>query len=236
MIQVSQLQKSYNRQPVLNNLTFEVRPSELTLMVGINGAGKSTALKIICGILSKNHGDVWINGYNQLQGNSVIQRQLSFLPQGIAFHPGMKVWELLRFYARLRDVPMNRAEAQARRWGLESFIQSKSSELSGGLRQRLGLAVLMMADSPVLVLDEPGLSLDPQWRVEMQECLLQEARRGKTVLIATHLLGEWENRAQRCLHIQNGRLVGEFDSANLRNALLGKDETAPSSFQIGISS
>jgi ABC-type multidrug transport system ATPase subunit len=81
--------------------------------------------------------------------------------------------------------------------------------------QRLGLALLLMPDAPVLLLDEPGISLDPGWRRRLQTILHEEARRGKTVLVTTHLLGEWNNVAHRCLLCRSGRVEREIDPANL---------------------
>jgi ABC-type multidrug transport system ATPase subunit len=91
------------------------------------------------------------------------------------------------------------------------------------MRQRLALAVFALADAPVLLLDEPGLSLDPEWRYRLQTFLVEEARRGRTVLVATHLLGEWEGQTDRCLVIADGRNAGELPPERLRDAFFNRD-------------
>ena len=99
--------------------------------------------------------------------------------------------------------------------GLREFERVRTGELSGGMRQRLGLALLLLPDAPVLLLDEPGLSLDPGWRKRLQETLHFEAERGKTVLVTTHLVAEWNNVAHRCLLCRDGKIERELDPTNL---------------------
>jgi ABC-type multidrug transport system ATPase subunit len=99
--------------------------------------------------------------------------------------------------------------------GLSDVAGMRTGKLSGGMRQRLGLALLLLADAPVLLLDEPGLSLDPGWRKWLQQTLRFEAQREKTVLITTHLIAEWNNVADRCLLCRDGVIERELDPAEL---------------------
>ena len=99
-----------------------------------------------------------------------------------------------------------------------------AGKLSGGLRQRLGLAILLQPEVPVLLLDEPGLSLDPHWRRRLQALLRAEAAKGRTILLATHLLAEWEGVADCCLLCEEGCIPGKLDAANLRSSLLAKPQ------------
>jgi ABC-type multidrug transport system ATPase subunit len=99
--------------------------------------------------------------------------------------------------------------------GLREFADVRTNELSGGTRQRLGIALLLLPDAPVLLLDEPGLSLDPAWRKRLQETLRFEAARGKTVLVTTHLIAEWNNVAHRCLLCRDGIIDRELDPSHL---------------------
>jgi len=98
---------------------------------------------------------------------------------------------------------------------LGEFARVRTGALSGGTRQRLGLALLLLADAPVLLLDEPGLSLDPGWRKRLQETLHFEAQRGKTVLVTTHLVAEWNDVADRCLLCREGAIERELDPTDL---------------------
>jgi ABC-type multidrug transport system ATPase subunit len=139
------------------------------------------------------------------------------LPQRPDFHPRLTCIEIIHFYARLRGLAPSRCEAMLDLAGLREFARVRAGELSGGTRQRLGLALLLLPDAPVLLLDEPGLSLDPAWRKRLQDTLRFEAERGKTVLLTTHLVAEWNNVAHRCLLCCEGMIERELDPTNLPN-------------------
>ncbi len=217
MIVADNITKSYNRQPVLRGLSMTARAGEVTLLVGSNGAGKTTTLRTIAGLSHPDSGDVKIGGVSIVKDRIGAQRHLSFLPQGVAFHPRLTCRQVVRFYARLRGIDSARVEETLRITGLENEATKRTGALSGGLRQRLGIAVLLLPDAPVLLLDEPGLSLDPEWRDRLQSLLRHEAAGGKTVLVTTHLLAEWEGSADRCLLCQDGRVAREIDPNHLRN-------------------
>jgi ABC-type multidrug transport system ATPase subunit len=215
MIQAEHLTKSYGRKEVLRGLSLEARNGEVTLMVGPNGAGKSTTVKILAGLIGPDNGSGRINGFDIVKQRIAAQRSLSYLPQQPNFHPRLHCLEVLRFYARLRNVSPSRCEAMLEQTGLNDFAHVRTGELSGGMRQSLGIALLLLPDAPVLLLDEPGLSLDPGWRKRLQETLLFEARRGKAILITTHLIAEWNKLADRCLLCRAGVIEQELDPANL---------------------
>lgn len=223
MIAAENLLKSYRGNPVLRGLTFEAVAGEVTLLVGSNGAGKTTTLRIVAGVSRPDAGGVKVSGVDLLRQRQKAQEHLSFLPQSVAFHPGLTCRQVVRFYARLRQQSLDRADEMLSVMGLEAEAGKSTRLLSGGLRQRLGLAVLLLPDAEVLLLDEPGLSLDPEWRERLQEILREEAGRGKTILVTTHLLAEWEGAADRCLLCRDGRLAGE-----LNPSLLRKEFSAPS--------
>lgn len=215
MIVVRSLTKSFGRRPVLNGVTFEARPGEIALLVGPNGAGKSTTLKAIAGLIRPDSGSATLLGRDIVKETVAAQRNLAFLPQSPAFHPRFTCAEVLQFYGRLRGVaPSSQAEALAL-VGLTEMAHQPTGALSGGMRQRLGLALLLLPDAPVLILDEPGVSLDPDWRRRLQRILQVEAQRGKTILVCTHLIAEWNNVADRCLLCRQGAIERPLDSAHL---------------------
>lgn len=225
MILVTNLHKSFGSREVLTGLDLEVRPGALTLLVGANGAGKTTALRLIAGISNSDAGAIAIAGHDLAGARQLALAHLSFLPQAPRFHPRLTVAQTTEFYARLRGRPIASAAISLEAWGLREFSSTPTGKLSGGLRQRLALAIFALADAPVLLLDEPGLSLDPIWRERLQQFLRAQADRGRTVLVATHLLGEWEGRADRCLLVEDGRASGELPPHQLRDHFpsLGKE-------------
>ena len=216
MIRAENLIKSYGRKEVLRGISFEARPGEVMLMVGPNGAGKSTTIKILGGLSRADAGMASVGGHDIVKDRIAAQRALAYLPQRPNFHPRLTCAEVLRFYARLRGVPLTRCDAMLDVTGLTDAARMRTFELSGGMRQRLGIALLLLADAPVLLLDEPGISLDPGWRKRLQETLHFESRRGKVVLVTTHLIAEWNNVADRCLLCRDGVIEQELDPTNLR--------------------
>ena len=227
MIAVEALTKSYGRNLVLRGMTFNAAPREITLLVGANGAGKSTTMKVLAGLIRPQKGSAHINRIDIVDQRIAAQRLLAYLPQRPSFHPRMTCAEILRFYARLRAVAASRYEAVIDLAGLREFERVRTSALSGGTRQRLGLALLLLPDAPVLLLDEPGLSLDPGWRQRLQDTLRFEAERGKTVLVTTHLVREWNNVAHRCLLCRDGKIERELDPTNLPHNFDEMEQVAP---------
>lgn len=215
MIVAQGLTKSYRQKKVLHGVSFTARPGEITLLVGPNGAGKSTTLKLLTGLARADGGEAFIAGKDIIHEKLAAQRQLSFLPQTPNFHPRFSSAQIVDFYARLRGIERSQREAALEVAGLCEVAHEQTRTLSGGMRQRLGLALLLLPDVPVLLLDEPGISLDPAWRRRLQDILHAEAHRGKTVLVTTHLIAEWNNVAHRCLLCRDGLVERELDPANL---------------------
>ena len=215
MIAAENIMKTYGRKPVLRGISLQAEPKQITLMVGPNGAGKSTTIKVLTGLVRPNSGTACINGFDIVRQRIAAQRGTAYLPQRPSFHPKLTCLEVLRFYAGLRGVPVSRCEAMLQMMGLGEVARVRTEKLSGGMRQLLGVAFLLLADAPVLLLDEPGLSLDPGWRKWLQQKLRFEAERGKTILITTHLIAEWNDVADRCLLCRDGAIERELDPKNL---------------------
>ena len=215
MIVAQGLTKSYRHKKVLRGVSFTARSGEITLLVGPNGAGKSTTLKLLTGLARADGGEAFIAGKDIIHEKLAAQRQLSFLPQTPNFHPRFTCAQIVDFYARLRGIERPQRETALEAAGLREVAHEQTRTLSGGMRQRLGLALLLLPDAPVLLLDEPGISLDPAWRRRLQGILHAEAHRGKTVLVTTHLIAEWNNVAHRCLLCRDGVVERELDPANL---------------------
>jgi ABC-2 type transport system ATP-binding protein len=215
MILAQDLTKSFGRKPILRGISLQADRGRITLMVGPNGAGKSTTVKLMAGLIRPNSGTARVNGFDIVQQRISAQRATAYLPQRPSFHPKLTCLQILRFYAGLRGVPVSRCEAMLQLTGLGDVARMRTEKLSGGMRQLLGVAFLLLADAPVLLLDEPGLSLDPGWRKWLQQKLRSDAERGKTILVTTHLIAEWNDVADRCLLCRDGIIERELDPRNL---------------------
>jgi len=215
MIVADNLKKSYGRKVVLHGMSLRVAPGELTLLVGSNGAGKSTTMKILAGLAPAEGGTASICSHDIARARLLAQRSLSYLPQNPQFHPRLTCVEILKFYARIRGVDPARCATVLDQVGLIESANERTGALSGGMRQRLGLALLLLADAPVLLLDEPGLSLDPGWRTRLQEILREKTRSGHAILVTTHLIAEWNGVADCCLLCCEGEIDREIDPDDL---------------------
>ena len=227
MIEVRQIGKAFGRQVVLRGLDLTAPRGAVSLLLGDNGAGKTTLLRIVAGLSRPDAGYIRLNGYDLQASPRNALAQLSFLPQAPRFHARLTTRQVLHYYARLRNRSTDEAEEELARWALTEHARHRTADLSGGLRQRLALAICALARAPLFVLDEPGLSLDPHWRARLQEFLAEEAARGATVLVATHLLGEWEGRADRAFVLEHGAVAREAPVDALRDALVVRASERP---------
>ena len=216
MIKAVAVEKAFGRRGVLCGLNLEVLPGVVTLLVGANGAGKTTFLRIVTGLCVPDAGEVRVAGFDVVRQRLAALGALAFLPQAPRFHPRLTTLQVARYYGKLRGRHDADVRDELNRWGLSDHLTATTDQLSGGLRQRLAIAILALGRAPVLVLDEPGLSLDPEWRLRLQGFLSSEAQRGATVLVATHLLGEWEGKIDRCVLLADGRVGGALPPDRLR--------------------
>jgi len=218
VIEARAIDKRFGARMVLCGLNLEVTPGVVTLLVGANGAGKTTLLRILTGLCEPDRGQVRIAGCDVVIDRLTALSALAFLPQAPRFHPRLTTQQVARYYGALRGRTNDEVMAELTTWGLQDHLRVTTAHLSGGLRQRLAIAVFALARAPVLVLDEPGLSLDPEWRIRLQKHLSAEARRGATVLVATHLLGEWEGKVDACILLEAGRVGGALPPDRLRES------------------
>ncbi|MBV9010282.1 MAG: ABC transporter ATP-binding protein [Verrucomicrobia bacterium] len=227
MIVARDLRKSFAGKEVLRGLNLRAQRGAITLLVGANGAGKSTTMKILAGLVKADRGSAHVNRIDIAHDRLAALRSLSYLPQSPSFHARLTGGELLRFYGQLRGVAPSRPGAMLELAGVQDVERVRTAALSGGMRQRLGLALLLLPDAPVLLLDEPGLSLDPRWRKRLQEILQSEAERGKTVLVTTHLIAEWNGVADHCLLCREGRIECELHPNDLPHDFEELERFAP---------
>lgn len=215
MIEFEELRKTLGRAEALRGLSFRMEPGELGLLLGPNGSGKTTALRIAVGSLAEDGGSIRAAGVSLSPEER--RRRFAYLPQAVAFQPRLSARQLLRFYARALGLSSDGIEPALQQWGLFAHAEKPSGALSGGLRQRLGLAAISLRKVDALLLDEPDISLDAEWRERMQEWLREQSRAGRAALVATHLLAEWEGRADRAILCQAGRVERELDPGKLKS-------------------
>jgi Cu-processing system ATP-binding protein len=218
MIRVERLVKKYGRHVALAGIDFAVERGTIVALLGPNGAGKTTLLKAIVGLVRPTSGRILVDGLDLAMARREALARVGFVPQHVAFPVHLRVREVLAFYARLKNLD-DRAPARAMaRVGLSACSERRVGELSGGTRQRLGLAQALLAEPPLLVLDEPTVGLDPQVCEEFRELVADLNSLGVTVLLTSHMLGEVERLAHRVAIVKEGCLVADDDVSTLRMA------------------
>jgi len=208
-VNVRGVTKRFGDRVALRDVSFEAADGELVAVIGPNGAGKTTLLSIVGGLLRADAGEV-----------SRPPREVGWVPQQGAVYSKLSVAENLRLFARLEKVadPDAAVDRMLDQTGLRERARDELGKLSGGNRQRVNIAVGLLADPPVLLLDEPSSALDPRQRERLWEFILELARGGTTVVFSTHDVGEAERYADRVLVLADGELLfagtpGELESA-----------------------
>jgi ABC-type multidrug transport system ATPase subunit/ABC-type transport system involved in multi-copper enzyme maturation permease subunit len=206
MIEVREVSKSFGRRRVLDGVSLGVRSGRITLLLGPNGAGKSTLLRAMLGI-EPYDGEIRVDGFDPTAEGRDVRARIGYLPQHGGLAPDLTVAETLAFFAALRGVPAERCGAMLAEADLCGHETARAGELSGGLRQRLGFAVALLGQPPILVLDEPSASLDVASRQWLAGRLRRLADGGRTVLVSTHACQELFDVADDRITIADGRVV-----------------------------
>jgi ABC-2 type transport system ATP-binding protein len=218
VIEVDGLTKDYGTVLAVRDVTFSVGRGEVVGFLGPNGAGKSTTLRILAGFLGATSGKVRINGHDIADDSLAARASLGYMPEAAPLYPELRVREYLEFRARLKRVPRAKrrpaVERSLERARLGDVSETTIGHLSKGYRQRVGLADALVADPPLLILDEPTAGLDPN-QVREVRTLIKELSADHTVLLSTHILSEVEATCQRALVIDRGRLVAQGSLAEL---------------------
>ncbi|OYD83699.1 ABC transporter ATP-binding protein [Azospirillum brasilense] len=217
-IRVEGVSKRYGDAFAVREVDLDLAAGECVAMVGHNGAGKSSLIKLMLGLTTPTAGSIRVLGGDPASAAaSHIRRQVGFLPESVAFHPSMTGRETLDFYARLKRVPRDGNDALFERVGLEpAAVKRRVGTYSKGMRQRLALAQALLGGPKVLFLDEPTTGLDPALRQSFYEIVRDLRDAGTTVLLCSHALTELEGQADRVVVMNRGRKVADGSLATLR--------------------
>jgi ABC-2 type transport system ATP-binding protein len=220
MITVEGLYKSYSGSSfAVRDVSFRVKKGEIVGFLGPNGAGKSTTLRVVAGFLGATAGRVTLAGYDIAENPTEARAQVGYMPESVPLYPEMRVREYLAFRAELKSVPRKKrrdaVDTAMRRSRVHGVADKLIGHLSKGYRQRVGLADALVAEPPILVLDEPTAGLDPN-QIREVRALVRDLAKEHAVLVSTHILPEVEATCDRALVISKGVLVAEGTIEELR--------------------
>lgn len=216
-IKVTQLSKVYGEQIAVNDLSFEIKTNRIVGFLGPNGAGKSTTMKILAGILAPSQGNCTIDGIDVQKNPLAVKKNLGFLPENNPLYLDMYVREILAFEADTHKIKnkKQRIDEVIKLTGLSVEQHKKVQQLSKGYRQRVAIALCILHDPKVLILDEPTTGLDPNQILEIR-ALIKELGKEKTVLISTHIMQEVEAICDEVLILNKGILREQGDIETLK--------------------
>ena len=230
LISVANLTKSYGARVAVRGVSFELTTG-VTGLLGPNGAGKSTLVRCLAGLSRWDDGDVRVAGVDPARRARDARRKIGYMPERVSFPPEMRVADYLRFAAEARGLRrVERAsavETALGRTGLEGVASRIVANLSKGYRQRVGLAQALLAEPPVLILDEPSAGLDPLNVIDMRDALRSYGQ-DRVVLVSTHILPETQRMCDRVLVMSQGQLVYDGETAAMTS---GPGETLEDAFR-----
>ena len=210
IVKVANLSHRYSVQWAVRDINFEISQTGIVGLLGSNGAGKSTIMNIICGVLSQTEGDVYINGINLRKDPVAAKQNIGFLPQKPPLYGDLTVDEYLTYAAQLRQMDPKEIpaalEVAKEKCGITHFSKRLIKNLSGGYQQRVGIAQSIIHNPKLVVMDEPTNGLDPNQILDVRS-LIKDIAKDRAVLVSTHILSEVQATCDRIMMIEHGSVV-----------------------------
>ncbi len=229
VIKIDKVSKIYdNKVKALNNVSLEIYEKEIFSLLGPNGAGKTTLIKIITGQLKPSSGELWILGVSHKEFlNSSVRHRVNFVPQENVIWEKLTVEENMMLMASMYKIPRREAREKVKEL-MEEFElldtrKRLASKLSGGMRRKLAIAMALINDPDILILDEPTAGLDPRMRAILLGDIEKLKRKGKTILLTTHIVEEAERLSDRVGIIHRGEIITVDDPSSLKAKACGSE-------------
>lgn len=207
---IDNLSHKYSKDWAIRNISFNIAKKGILGLLGSNGAGKSTTMNILCGVINQTDGSAYIDGINVRENPVEAKKLIGFLPQKAPLHLELTVDEYLIHCAHLRSIPSKKVtealEIAKQKCGISHFSKRVLKNLSGGYQQRVGLAQAIIHNPKLVVLDEPTNGLDPNQIIEVRK-LIKEIAKDRAVILSTHILSEVQATCDDIVMIEHGQIV-----------------------------
>ena len=227
MIEVENLTKRYAGRTAVSGISFTVGRGEIVGLLGSNGAGKSTTMRILSCFMPATSGTARVAGFDVFRQADEVRRRIGYMPENNPLHPEMRVREYLKFRARLKGLDRKRCRERVdmviEQCGLKDVTRKIIGHLSKGYRQRVGLADSLVHEPELIILDEPTIGLDPK-QIRSVRSLIKSLAQKHTVLISTHILPEVEMMCGRVVILHEGRILAADTPENLQKVMSGKGQ------------
>lgn len=218
VIEINNLTKDFGNNRGIFDLSFSLKQGEIVGFLGSNGAGKTTTIRHLMGFIKADNGSVRIVNMDCFKNAYSVQEKIGYLPGEIAFMDNMTGTEFIHFMAEMKNIKdLQYARELIAYFDIDTKIKIK--KMSKGMKQKIGLIIAFMQDTPILILDEPTTGLDPLMQTKFVDLIKKEKAKGKTILMSSHIFEEIENTCERIVMIKDGRLVADENINIMRNKM-----------------
>ena len=205
MIEIRGLNKYYNRNHILKDISLDIKEPGIYAVLGPNGSGKTTLLKSIIGLVLPGAGEVMVNE-TRVQDTHLYRKDISYLPQIARFPDNLRVYELIRLIKDIRNQEGNE-KPLIDLFQLQPEMKKRLGNLSGGTRQKVNMVLGFLFDTPIIILDEPTVSLDPVALAKFKTLISEKKKQGKIILYTTHIMSLVEEFSDRIILLMEGRII-----------------------------
>ncbi|MCW4017527.1 MAG: ABC transporter ATP-binding protein [Candidatus Bathyarchaeota archaeon] len=229
IIQTHELTKTYGQFTAVNHLDITVNKGEVVGLLGQNGSGKTTTFLMLMGLSLPTSGTATVAGYDVVQNSKAVRTVSGLLPDGAGYYEDLSAKQNLNYIGQLNDIPKLEREKRITEMldvvGLTKVCDKKVEQFSRGMKQRLGIAEVLMKRPKVAFFDEPTIGLDPQGTKDIRDLLLKlNKEQGITIVLSSHLLHDVQQTCQKLLIIREGKLIAADTIENLSNTLLSRED------------
>lgn len=210
MIRLKEIGKKFGKFPVLKNLSFNIEPGKITAIVGPNGSGKTTIIKTILGLVKPDNGDILIDEKSIL-GEHLYRKSIGYMPQATSFPENLTVRKVIKMICDLRNSNIEPDAALIAALNLNAEMSKQVKTLSGGNKQKVSALIALMFNPSIIILDEPTAGLDPVVSSNLKELIINEKKKGKTIILTSHIMSEIEELADHIIFLIDGKI--KFDGS-----------------------
>jgi len=210
LIRLKEIGKKFGKFPVLKNLSFNIEPGKITAIVGPNGSGKTTIIKTILGLVKPDNGDILIDEKSIL-GEHLYRKSIGYMPQATSFPENLTVRKVIKMICDLRNSNIEPDAALIAALNLNAEMSKQVKTLSGGNKQKVSALIALMFNPSIIILDEPTAGLDPVASSNLKELIINEKKKGKTIILTSHIMSEIEELADHIIFLIDGKI--KFDGS-----------------------
>ncbi|QNO14525.1 ABC transporter ATP-binding protein [Alkalicella caledoniensis] len=224
---VNDIQKSYNRKPAVSGVSFSIKPGETFGLLGPNGAGKTTTISMLATLLKPDSGDILVGDNSVVTNPKGVKKLLGYVPQDIALYTSLSAEENLKFWGRMYGLKGDKLQERTKKVlelvGLTERAKDKVDSYSGGMKRRINIAVGLLHEPKLLLMDEPTVGVDPQSRNKILETVKDLSKQGMTIIYTSHYMEEVEFLCDKVAIMDSGRIKGMGTVQELKELVGNKD-------------